>query len=83
MKRYFRTACDIGLGPGYCYQEFDDQWATRQVEIYRDRTLSSMEEDAEWGMNLSDQPLSEIDLSQTQEISAVEFEEAWDQAKRK
>lgn len=79
MKRYFKASCNIGFGPGHCYNEFDGEEPTRQVEIYPERCFSSLDDDGEWGGNLCDQPLSEIDLSEAEEISEQEFEKAWNQ----
>lgn len=54
MKRYFIASCDIGFGPGHCYIEFDGEEPIRQVEIYPERSFSSLDEDGEWGGNLCD-----------------------------
>ena len=76
-KRYFKGNADIGFGPGHCYTEFEGEWATRQVEIYERRSFSSLDDDETHGGNLCDQPLSTLDLTKGEEISADEFEAAW------
>ncbi len=78
MKRYFKREADIGLGPGVAYVEFDGEWATRQVEIYGERWLSSLDSyHDDIGPGLVDQPLSLLGFEPEHEISQAEFEEIW------
>lgn len=84
MKRYFKTPSESDLGPGIMYLEFEDQWATRQVEHYGDRWFHSdpgaPRATHELGPALVDQPLSEMGLGPNEEISSDEFEAAWAEA---
>jgi hypothetical protein len=87
VKRYFRSIFtpELGVGEGEIYSEFDGEGATRQVERYGDCWLYSGDLDGycaelDFHAGLSDQPLSECDLSNTIEISKEEFEAAWSKA---
>lgn len=78
MKRYFKREAESSLGIGVAYLEFDEQWATRQVENYGEKWFRSDREfHAGLGPALCDQPLSELGLSVLDEISQDEFEQAW------
>jgi len=80
MKRYFKHDADIGFGPGTIYIEFDDETPTRQVEIYGDFWLSSLDDyHAGVGPGLADQSLSVMEFSPDDEISNSEFEEIWNE----
>jgi hypothetical protein len=85
VTRYFiHDAEDTGLGPGKVFLEFEGEWATRQVEVYRDRWLCSMVDyHPEIGGGLVDQPLSVLDLGPDNAISREEFERIWDEAVRR
>lgn len=86
MKRYFkREYNESAVGPGVIYNEFDGEWATRQVEVYGDRWFSSLDDynpELDAG-GLADKPLSELDLGPEYEISQEEFEDAWQSALRR
>jgi hypothetical protein len=78
---FIHDAEDIGLGPGKVYLEFEGEWATRQVEVYRDRWLCSMVDyHPGIGAGLVDQPLSVLELGPDNEISREEFERIWIEA---
>jgi hypothetical protein len=82
-KRYFKSHTDVGLGPGYAYIEFgDDEYASRQVEVYGDRWFSSFKNDYhdELGPALCDKPLSSMELAPEDEIDQGEFEKVWAEA---
>ena len=81
-RKHFKMDCDVGLGPGTLYIEFEGEWATRQAECYQGEWFSSNQKDyhSELGISLADQPLSRIGLGCDERISAEEFEEAWNQA---
>jgi hypothetical protein len=85
MKRYFKCEVDdANLGKGVTYIEFEDEWPTRQVEIYGGRWYSSLEDyHPDLGPGLADQPLSTMGLGSEDEISASEFEQVWLEAVRK
>ena len=58
------------------HAEFDDQWTTRQCEIYRNGlSLSSRDP----GYFMCDQPLARLDTGDPRiaEITPEEFEQAW------
>ncbi|MEZ6062403.1 MAG: hypothetical protein R3C19_18830 [Planctomycetaceae bacterium] len=78
-SRYFRHESESRLGAGTAWVEFgSDGWATRQVECYDGRWFCSIEEYFdELGGTLCDQPMSELDLSDSEEITKPEFETAW------
>jgi hypothetical protein len=64
--------------------EFEGEQPTRQVERYGDEWFSSRDAyEPGKGGGLADQPLSEVDLGPENEISAEEFESAWDEPARK
>ena len=87
MKRYFKREIrpeDSELGAGVVWLEFDGEQPTRQVERYADRWFSSRKEyRPEIGGGLVDQPLSELSLRPEHEITADEFEEAWEESGRR
>jgi hypothetical protein len=82
MKRYFKHEGESNLGLGMVYLEFNDNWASRQVEIYGDKWFISNAtyHPETGGLALCDQPLSELDLEEEHEISNNEFENIWNQA---
>jgi hypothetical protein len=86
MKRYFKRVVpveDSELGAGMFWIEFDGELPSRQVERYGDRWFSSRDEyEPGLGGGLADQPLSEVDLGSEHEISAEEFEAAWEESGR-
>jgi hypothetical protein len=85
VNRYFRRAGDWeGIGKGAVWLEFDGDWATRQVELYDGRWYSSVGEYHPdlGGGGLADQPLQEHEFQPSEEISAEEFEAAWNEALR-
>ncbi|MBK9165628.1 MAG: hypothetical protein IPM21_17300 [Acidobacteria bacterium] len=78
MKRYFKHTAESQYGTGVVYFEFEGEWATRQIEIYGDRWFTSRHDyHIELGPGLADQPLSEIGLTNSDEISQTEFETFW------
>lgn len=78
MKKYFKRAAESRFGTGVVYFEFEGEWATRQIEIYGDTWFTSRNDyHNEFGPGLADQPLSEIGLTTSDEISRTEFEELW------
>ena len=81
MKRYFKRDAESELGNGVVYLEFQDDWPTRQIEIYGDRWFSSHKGyHPELGPALADQPLSVLELGEEFEITSEEFETAWNEA---
>jgi hypothetical protein len=78
MKRYFKHRAESSLGLGVAYIEFDGDRATRQVENYGEKWFCS-DKDFHSGIGpaLCDQPLSELGLNLTDEISPDEFERVW------
>src|SRR5262245_23145736 len=83
MKRYFKHEADAidETGPGTAYFEFDGRWATRQVQIYGDRLLCSLDgTDQELGMLLCDLALEDLEFEPHHEISGAEFEQIWSEA---
>lgn len=81
MKRYFKKEAESDLGRGMAYVEFDDGWPSRQVEIYGDRWFNStIAYHPEIGPGLGDQPLSELELAPTDEITPQEFESVWQES---
>jgi hypothetical protein len=85
MKRYFKYELDdTGLGANVIYMEFEDEWPTRQVEIYGGRWFSSLEDyHPDLGPGLSDQPLSRMGLESEKEVCKDEFEKTWAEAVRR
>ncbi|MGB8343358.1 MAG: hypothetical protein WCD86_00660 [Ktedonobacteraceae bacterium] len=81
MKRYFKHRAETDLGIGIAYIEFEDEWASRQVEIYGDRWFcSTVAYHPEIGPGLSDQPLSVLGLTPADEITQHEFEVIWQES---
>jgi hypothetical protein len=81
VKRYFKVHYESVLGPGVVYHEFDGDEPTRQAERYGERWFSSREEHhPELGPGLVDLPLSELEFEPEHEISADEFERAWEES---
>jgi hypothetical protein len=81
MKRYFKKEAESDLGIGIAYVEFDDEWPSRQVEIYGDRWFNStIVYHPAIGPGLGDQPLSELDLTPADEITQHEFEVIWQES---
>jgi myosin-6 len=78
-RRYFKLQsieAEYG-GKGWWYAEFEGNWATRQVEVYPERSfISSKAPDI-----LCDQSLEATGLleSPEAEISQEEFEQVWGQ----
>ena len=82
-KRYFKVPYESVLGPGVVYHEFDGDEPTRQVERYGHRWFSSRDtHHSELGPALVDLPLHELEFSRDQEITAEEFERAWEESGR-
>jgi hypothetical protein len=79
---YWRTAAESDLGEGVAYFEFQGEWATRQVEVYGEHWVSSRDEQGPIGPNLCDQPLSELELLDEEQITKEEFEVAWTRSGR-
>jgi hypothetical protein len=81
MKRYFKHRAESEVGIGMAYIEFEDEGATRQVEVYNDRCFcSNRDYHPEIGPGLMDQPLSSLGLQSEHEISQEEFEKIWSKA---
>lgn len=77
------TRWESTLGAGVVYHEFDGEMPSRQVERYGDRWFSSRDEYHDGlGPGLVDQPLSELDLGPEHEITAADFEKAWEASAR-
>ena len=83
--RYFRRdvrAEESAPGAGTFWIEFGGDQPVRQVERYGGRWFSSRHDHHPGlGPGLVDQPLSEFELDPQDEISAEEFESAWEEAK--
>ena len=78
MKRYFKRDAETHLGNATFYFEFDDETPVRQVVVFGDRYFSSRDDYHDGlGPGLVDQYLSEVGLTDADEISAEEFERAW------
>ncbi len=84
MKRFFKRSGDWGdLGKGSVWLEFDDDWATRQVEVYDGRWYCSIDKShPELGGSLTHEPLRVHGFLPEEEITAEEFEAAWSEALR-
>jgi len=80
MMRYFKHDAESDLGFGVAYVEFENEWASRQVEIYDGRWFCSLEDYHDIGPGLSDQPLADAELGPEYEISKAEFEAIWAEA---
>ncbi len=81
MMRYFKHEAESDLGFGIAYVEFEDEWASRQVEIYDGRWFCSLEDyHDEIGLGLSDPPLSDAELGLEYKISKEDFESIWAEA---
>ena len=81
-KRYYRFDWEpSGLGPGSIWNEFCGEEPVRQVERYGERWFSSREA---WhdrlGPGLTEGPLSRMGYGPEHEVSAQEFECAWEAA---
>ncbi|GCE15241.1 hypothetical protein [Tengunoibacter tsumagoiensis] len=81
MKIYFKHDADLGLMVGTAYFEFEDEWPTRQVEVYGEKWLCSNKEyHPGVGPGLADQPLSFFEFKKEHEINKTEFELIWAEA---
>jgi hypothetical protein len=82
---YYRFAIDSKYnGEGVQFIEFENKWATRQVECYGDKCLSVDRNTPknEALIGLCDQPLRYLELLPGDAIiSEQEFEEVWDRAR--
>lgn len=77
-KIYFKGPSESMLGEGIIYTEFDGDEATRQVENYNGQWYSSRcEYHAGIGGGLYYGKLSDLDMSDSIEITAREFEKVW------
>lgn len=80
--RYFRHWAESVLGEGVALMELKGEWVVRQVEIYGPHRIwcdeSGQSDDR---FMLADQPISVLELDAVDEISAGEFEDAWNSAR--
>jgi hypothetical protein len=77
-KRYFKHSAESDVGAvGTAYLEIVDGWPARQVEVYPTMSCWADEQHPDY---LADQPLPNLDLGEQHEISAAEFEVAWQKA---
>lgn len=89
MKLYYKHKAESNLGIGIVYFEFDNNYASRQVEVYGNKWFCSNNcsntgyHHELGGLALCDQPLSELCLSPKNEISSDDFEEIWYEAFQK
>ena len=80
--KYFKGPSESLVGSGEIYTEFNGEIAVRQVEIYNGKYYSSRSEYHEGiGLGLYDGLLSELDMSDSVEISAEEFDLIWEKSK--
>jgi hypothetical protein len=80
MRRCFRRVARAALGDGTVWLEFEGEMPTRQVERYGLRWFSSRQTyHPELGPGLVDQPLAELGLTPDLEVSAAEFDWAWNE----
>jgi hypothetical protein len=64
------------------YLHFRNGWPCRQIEIHSDKRLFMSEEHPQCGeFFLCDQPLSELDTNELNEIEEKEFERVWNTQK--
>jgi hypothetical protein len=75
--RHFKHDADSELGAGVVYLEIDDEWASRQVEVYGDTWRWADEANP---TGLADQSVDDLGLDETSAIPATEFETAWQRA---
>jgi hypothetical protein len=62
------------------FSHFRDDFAVRQIEIWKDKTLYLSEENPnQEGSMLYDGRFDELDLTDTEFISQEEFEKVWNQ----
>jgi len=80
MRRYYKRDAESDLGRGIGYMEVTDGWPSRQVEVYGDSWRWADEAHNE---RLADQPIDVLELSEEHEIRAEEFEQAWQEARRR
>lgn len=75
-KRYFKLPIDTEYGTGWWYGEFDEEWISRQIEVYLDRDTALV---GGRDVDLLDQSLGDsgIAYSGGHEISPEEFELIW------
>ncbi|TMP26889.1 hypothetical protein CWB99_17480 [Pseudoalteromonas rubra] len=80
-KKYFKGPTESTLGEGIVYTEFDGEVAARQVENFGGKWYSSRHEyHDEIGPGLYDGKLSDLDLSDSVEISSDDFELVWQES---
>jgi hypothetical protein len=76
--KYIKGITESMLGEGVIYTEFEDEFAIRQVENYDGQWYSSRDEYHDGvGQSLYDGKLSDLDLSNSIEITKMEFESVW------
>jgi len=77
-KIYIKGPVESMRGEGTIYTEFNGEAAIRQVENYSGKWFSSRYEyDDNLGPGLYDGKLSDLDLSDSVEISSDDFEQVW------
>jgi len=80
--RYFKHLAESELGEGIAFMEVIGNAVVRQVEIYGSSYFwCDQSGQSDKRFMLADQPLNFLDLSPEDEITAAEFEEAWNRAK--
>lgn len=74
MKRFFKHVAESDLGAGSAFLEVTDGWPTRQVEVYGQTWRTADQQHPEY---LADQPLTELGLSDEDEMEEGDFEAIW------
>jgi hypothetical protein len=82
IPKYFKHWAESDLGEGVVLMEAVGDQITRQVEIYGSVSIwCDQDEQSDNRFMLADQPLSQLALGADDEIPALEFEEAWKNAR--
>ncbi len=80
-KKYLKSPDESMLGEGVVYFEFEGEFATRQVKNFGGKWFSSRDEyHDDIGPGLYDGKLSDLDLSDSVEISSDDFELVWQES---
>jgi hypothetical protein len=83
MNKYFKFPVESNFGTGIQYIEFDsDGWPIRQIECYGNKWFSS-DKQKSGGIDLCDQPLTELSTELGDLIDSKEFDSAWKMSGKK
>ena len=81
MKKFYKLEAESIYGEGIVYIEFDEEYATRQVEQYGSKfEWATVKDQSDVELVICDQPLSILEIEAEFEISEEEFNKVWNKA---